>query len=160
MIGDMTDARALPTDLRGLLRWSIDVTVATAKEPLGFEQALAIGVTLTTPLMPIWSAAYPDDARVPSALRLAQEAVATGVIAPEAEAAGGAAFDAAEAQSTQLLARVAKAAGHCASIAAGFVGELPDVLEAAIFAAMAREGLSESEAVERTAAVVREIMST
>jgi hypothetical protein len=111
-------------------------------------------VTLTTALLPHWS---DPDPRVEAALRGATHALTTR-IDPALEAASARAFDVEDERSSPVHRRIGSAAGHCAAIAAGFVGELSDILEDAVAIAMLCEGVSEADAVARTWAVVRQAL--
>ncbi|MFO0711906.1 MAG: hypothetical protein U0353_18780 [Sandaracinus sp.] len=150
-----TSEERAPSDLSSLVGWAVQRTRPTATaSSLTCEQALRIGVTLTIALLPHWS---DPDPRVEAALRGATHALTTR-IEPALEAVSARAFDVEDEQSSPVRRRIASAAGHCAAIAAGFVGELSDVLEDAVAVAMERDGVSEVEAVARTWAVVQQAL--
>lgn len=144
--GRYTGAVEVPTTYSELLRWA---TRATSDGSVSSVQrrALVIAVALARPHVPLST-----DIRVGNALAVAEAILVGGH--GDARAASDGAFDAERVAPTKLLAWIASIAGHTACVAAGFVGELADVIEDAIEIAKERDTLSEAEATSRVRGVV------
>lgn len=140
-------AMEVPTTYGEMLRWAIRATSAGSGASSVQRRALVIAVALARPYVPLST-----DVRVGNALAIAETILVGGH--GDAEAASDHAFDAERVAPTPLLARIASIAGHAACVAAGYVGELADVIEDAIELAKERDSLSESEATSRVRTAV------
>jgi len=137
----------VPTSYSELRRWALRATSDGSDASTVQRRALAIAVALARPHVPL-----SPDTRVGNALAVAEAVLVGGH--GDANAASDDAFDAERVAPTKLLAWVASIAGHTASVAAGYLGELADAIEDAIEIAKERDTISDAEATSRVRRLV------